>query len=85
MTKSKGSMAMRDILYLTTDAFLDVMITKNFPLLSVGSYLFRVVIDNRYLPRGNNDVVLLALLMYLLAGGSKTIPLLEFTMIYCIH
>ena len=28
---------------------------KNFPLLSVGWYLFRVVSGDRYLPRGSND------------------------------
>ena len=48
-------MATRDILYQAVDTFLNVMIKKNFPLLSVGWYLFRVVTGNRYLPRGSNE------------------------------
>ena len=62
MTKSKSSMVTRDILYLTTiDTFLDVVVKKNFPLLSVGWYLFRVVRSNRYLS--------IALITYLLIDG----------------
>ena len=48
-------MATRDILYLTIDTFLDVVVKKNFQLLSVGWYLFRVVSGNRYLPRSCNQ------------------------------
>ena len=55
MTKSKSSMVTRDILYLSIDTFLDVVVKKNFPLLSVGWYLVRVVSFNRYLPRGSNE------------------------------
>ena len=54
MTKSKSSMVTRDILYLTIDTFLDVVIKRNFPLLSVIWYLFRVVSGNKYLLRGGN-------------------------------
>ena len=46
MTKSRSSIVTRDILYLTIiDTFLDIVVKSNFPLLSVGWYLFRVVID----------------------------------------
>ena len=54
MTKSKTSMVTRDILHLTIVTFLDVVVKKNFPLLPVDWYLLRVVIGNRYLPRGSN-------------------------------
>ena len=43
-----------DILHLTIDIFLDVVVKNDFPLLSVGWYLVRVVTGNRYLPRGSN-------------------------------
>ena len=36
-------MAKRDILYLTIDTFLDIVVKSNLPLPSVGWYLFRVV------------------------------------------
>ena len=48
-------MVTRDILYLTIDTFLDIVVKKNFPLLSVGWYLFRVVTGNRYLPQDSNE------------------------------
>ena len=48
-------MVTRDILYLTIDTFFDIVVKSNFPLLSVGWYLFRVVSGNRYLPRGSNE------------------------------
>ena len=44
-----------DILHLTIVTFLDVVVKKNFPLLSVGRYLFRVVTGNKYLLRGSNE------------------------------
>ena len=53
VTKSKSST--RDILYVTIDTFLDVLVKKNFPLLSIGWYLFRVVSGNRDLSRGSNE------------------------------
>ena len=40
---------------LTIDTFLDVVAKKNFPLLSVGWCLFRVVSGNKCLPRGSNE------------------------------
>ena len=46
-------MVTRDILHLSKVTFLDVVVKKNFPLLSVGWYLLRVVIGNGYLPRGS--------------------------------
>ena len=38
-----------------SDIFLNIVLKSNFPLLSVGWYLFRVVSGNRYLPRGSNE------------------------------
>ena len=35
-------MVTRDILYLAKDTFLHVVVKKNFPILSVGKYTFRV-------------------------------------------
>ena len=80
-------MVIRDILYLTLDTFLDVVEKKNFPLLSVGWYLFRVVGSNRYLYRDSNEntlcitntgnVFLARWVIPLL-----TIPLLDFFMIH---
>ena len=68
MAKSKSSMVTRDILCLTIDTFLDIVVKTNFPLLSVGWHLFRVVSGNRYLPEVVMKIhfVLLALAMYLL-------------------
>ena len=54
-------MVTRDILHLTIVTlvtFLDVVAKKNFPLLPVDWYLFRVVTGNRYLLRGSNEDVL---------------------------
>ena len=48
-------MVTRYILHLTIDTFLDVVVKNDFPLLSVGWCLFRVVSGNRYLPRGSNE------------------------------
>ena len=48
-------MVTRYILHLTIDTFLDVVVKNDFPLLSVGGCLFRVVSGNRYLPRGSNE------------------------------
>ena len=45
-------MATSDIPYLTIDMFLDVVVKKKFPLLSLGWYLLHVVSGNRYLARG---------------------------------
>ena len=61
---------------------VDVVVKRNFPLLSVGWYLFRVVIGNRYVPRSNNENAL-----YITSAGNVfvarwviplvTIPLLD--------
>ena len=48
-------MVTRDILYLTVDTFLDVVVKNNYSLLSVGWYLFRGVSGNRYLSRSSNE------------------------------
>ena len=87
MTKSKTTIVTRDILYLAIDTFLDVVIKKNSPLLSVGRYLFGVVTGNRYLPRGSNGNAL-----YITDTGNVlvarrvihlvTIPLMDFVMIH---
>ena len=55
MTKSKGSMVTRDILYLTIGILLAVVEKENFPLLSIGWLLFGVVTGNRYLPQGSSE------------------------------
>ena len=55
MTKFNTSMVTKDILHLTIVTFHDVVVKKNFPLLSVDWYLFRVVSGNRYLPKGSNE------------------------------
>ena len=75
------------ILHLTIDTFLDVVMKNDFPLLSVGWDLFRVVTGNRYLPRGSNKNVL-----YITSTGNVSvarwviplvaIPLLDLAMIY---
>ena len=84
MTKSKSSMVTRDILYLTIDTFLDVVVKKNSPL---GWYLSRMVSDNRYLPGDSNENALC-----ISSTGNVfvtrwviplvTIPLLGFVMIF---
>ena len=48
-------MVTKDILYLTIDTLLEVVVKRNFSLLSVGRYLLRVVSGKRYLPRGSNE------------------------------
>ena len=75
------------ILHLTIDTFLDVVVKNDFPLPSVGWYLFRVVTGNRYLPRGSNKNAL-----YITSTGNLsvaswviplvTIPLLDLVMIH---
>ena len=89
MTKSKSGMVTKDILQLTKDIFLDVVVKKNFPLISVDWYLFRVASGNRYLPRGSNENT-----FYITSIGNVfvarwvlplvTIPLLDFVMIHWI-
>ena len=87
MTKSKTSIVTRDILHLIIVTFLDSVVKKNFRLLSVDWYLFRVVSGNRYLPRGSNENAL-----YITCTGNVsvsrwviplvTLPLLDFVMIH---
>ena len=55
MIKPKNSMVTGYNLHLTIDIFLDVVLKNDFPLLSVGWYLFRGVSNNRYLPRCSNE------------------------------
>ena len=47
-------MVTRDTPYLTTDTFLDVVVKKIFPLLSLGWDLFTVVSHNGYLTGSSN-------------------------------
>ena len=63
-------MALRDILYLTIDTLLDVVIENNFLPLYASWYLFGVVSSNRY-PEVVMKIhfVSLALVMYLLPDG----------------
>ena len=75
MTKSKNSLVTRDILHLTTDTFLDIVVKSNFPLLFVGRYLLRVVSGNRYLPRGSNENTLCITNTGNVSGARWVIPL----------
>ena len=75
MTKFKSSMVIRDILYLTIDTFLDIVVKSNFPLLSVDCYLFPVVSGNRYLPRGSNKNTLCITSTANVSVASWVIPL----------
>ena len=75
------------ILHLTIDTFLDVVVKNDFPLLSVGWYLFRVVAGNRNLLSGSNRNAL-----YITSTGNVsvarwviplvTIPLLDLVTIH---
>ena len=51
-------MVTRDSPYLTTDIFLHAVVKQKFPLPSLVSYLFKVVIGNRYVTRGSNGNIL---------------------------
>ena len=55
MIKSKNSKVTRDIPLLTIDVLLDVVVKYIFLLLSLGWYLFKVVIDSRYPPSWSNE------------------------------
>ena len=80
-------MVTRDILYLTIGTLLDIVVKKNFSLLLVGWYVFRVMSGNRYLPRDSNGNTLC-----ITSSGNVfvaswviplvTIPLLDFVMIH---
>ena len=59
-------MVTRDILYLTIDTFVDVVVKKNIRLPSVVWYLFGVVSGNRYPPRSSNDNALYTTITLLL-------------------
>ena len=80
------SMVTRDIIHLSIVTFLDVVV-KNFTLLPVDWYLFKVGTGNSYLPRGSNENAL-----FITSTGKVsvsrwvitlvTIPLLDFVMIH---
>ena len=79
-------MVTRDIPYLTIDKFLELMVKKNFPLLLVSWYLFRVVSGNRHLPRDSNENALCITIIDNVFVARwvvplVTIPLLDFVMI----
>ena len=69
--KSKSSMVASGTPYLTTDTFLDVVVKKIFPLLSLGWYLFPVV---------NGNVSVASWIISLV-----TIPFLDFVIIHWIQ
>ena len=71
-----------DILYLTIDTFLDEVVKSDFPLLSVGWYLFRVVSSNRYLPRSSNENTLCITSTGNVSARWVTILLLDLVMIH---
>ena len=70
------------ILHLTIDTFLDVVVKNDFPLLSVGWYLFRVVTGNRNLPRGSNKNALYITSTSNVSVARWVIPLLDLVMIH---
>ena len=87
MTKSYTSMLTKDILHLTIVTLLDVVVKKNFRLLPVDWYLFRVMTGNRYLPRGSNENTLCIKSTGYISVSTwvtilVTIPLLDFVMIH---
>ena len=79
--------SMVTILHLTIVTFLDEVVKKNFPLLSVSWYLFQVMTGNRWVPRGSNENTL-----FITSIGNEsvsrwvitlvTILLLDFVMIH---
>ena len=50
-------MATSDIPYQPIDTFLDVVVKKKFPLLSLGWCLVQVVNGNRYRPRSSGNAL----------------------------
>ena len=80
-------MVTRDTPYLTIDTFLDVVVKKIFPLLSLGWYLFTVVYHNRYLTRGSNGNACSVTMNGNVSAAIwviplVTIPFLDFVMIH---
>ena len=83
-------MVTRGILCLTINTLLDVVVKKNFLLLFVGLYLFRVVSANRCLTRGSNKNTLCItsigkVFVIRWVIPLATIPLLDFVMIHRIR
>ena len=86
-------MVTRDILYFTIDKLLDVVVNMKFPLqsqLSVGWYLFKVVMDNRYPSIQNYEITLCIIgtgIVFVARWGIPllTMPLLDIVMINQIH
>ena len=68
----------------TLDTFLDVVVKSNFPLLSVGWYLFRVVSGNRYLPRGSNENTLCINSTDNVSVARWVIPLVTILLLYFV-
>ena len=58
MTKHKIGMDTRNTLHLVIVIFPDEVVKMKFLLLCLDRYLFSVVIDNRYQPRGSKETVL---------------------------
>ena len=65
------------ILYLTKTKFIDIVVRSNFPLISAGSYLLRVLSGNIYLPRGSNVINLCINSSRILSFATWVIPLLN--------
>ena len=88
--KSKSRIVTRNTPYLIIGTFLDVVVKKIFPLLSLGWYLFTVVHHNGYLTRDSNGNAHSVTMNGNASAASwviplVTIPCLEFVMIHCIH
>ena len=79
-------MVTRNSPYLTIAIFLDVVLKKIFPILSLGWYLFTLVSDNEYQTRGSNGNALSVatygnVSVTNLVIPLVTIPFLDFVMI----
>ena len=58
MTKHKIGMVTRNVPHLVIVIFSDEVVKMKFLLIFLDRYLLNVVIDNRYVPRGNKENVL---------------------------
>ena len=89
-TKSWCSMVTRATPQLMIDTFLNVVVKKIFPLLSLGWYLFTVVSHNVYLTRSSNGNLHSTTMNGNVSVASwvlplVTMPFLDFVMFHWIH
>ena len=65
-------MVAKDTLFLTIDAFSDVVVKKIFTLLSLGWYLFTVVNQNTVMEMHFQLLPMVPMVMYLLLPGNTS-------------